>query len=218
MKVTQDAVIFGAWLCPPFSDVTALDIGTGTGLLSLILKNKYPHTRIHALEIEENAAKQAKENFLATDFAKDIQLVVRDVRNYQSEASYDYIFSNPPFFSQSTPSQNPKKQQAHHQEALNLSALTEAVLRLLKPDGSFAVLLPEVELAKLEKLFAQHNFYLQKKLRIINRRKRGLVCTNAAATFSAKACTAPEIQELIVHTPEMHYSEEMRALTGHLYL
>jgi len=218
MKVTQDAVIFGAWLCPPNPEASALDIGTGTGLLSLILKNKYPHTRIHALEIEENAATQARENIAAAGFAESVEICVADVRKFSATARYDFIFSNPPFFAQSTPSRNAQKRQAHHQESLSLPELAEAVVRLLKPEGVFAVLLPEEGLKKLEEILALKEFSLQKKLRIFNRRKAGLVCTDAAATFSAKPNATPEVQELIVHAPDMRYSEEMQALTGHLYL
>lgn len=145
MKVTTDACLFGAWIAHTLprttSSIDVLDIGTGTGLLSLMLAQKQPALRIDALEIDSDAAQQARENITASPWPNQIQVVQQDVQGYR-EKQYDLIISNPPFYEDSLTSPDARRNKALHDSTLTLEGLWRSVQTLLKPDGCFALLLP----------------------------------------------------------------------------
>ena len=145
MKVCTDACLYGAWLANQMQDQTGisncLDIGTGTGLLSLILAQKTNAT-IDAVELEAVAAQQAKENFEASPFAKRLRVVPADINHWQTEQRYQLVFSNPPFYEQDLVSPNAKRNLAHHSSALTLEALFLAMHRLVEPTGQMSMILP----------------------------------------------------------------------------
>src|SRR3954454_12954512 len=121
MKVTTDACLFGAWIAEedksgslPGTVKTVLDIGAGTGLLSLMYSQKNPSSNIDAIEIDEDAYAQSKENVEASPFAERINLIHDDVKRFTFSKKYDCIISNPPFYEKEIRSGNEKKNIAHH--------------------------------------------------------------------------------------------------------
>ena len=98
MKVGTDGVLLGAWTSVQGAH-SILDVGTGTGLVALMLAQRsLPNTNIVALEIDEAAARQAKENIVRSPWKKQIEVVQADFRKYQSPEKFDVIVSNPPYF------------------------------------------------------------------------------------------------------------------------
>ena len=147
MKVTTDGCLFGAWVAekvrslePGVSNV--LDIGTGTGLLSLMLAQKDPNLHIDAIEIDKEAAEQATENIAASPWADRIRVNHTDAKEFQSNRYYDLIISNPPFYENELKSGKSQKDVAHHSEGLQLKDLLVIIKNNLKPDGLFCLLLP----------------------------------------------------------------------------
>lgn len=144
MKVTTDACLFGAWAAQKFVALqpkTILDIGTGTGLLSLMLAQQNNVT-IHTVEIDANAAKQAQENIQQTKWQSTIHVHHLNIEVFDVEEKFDCIITNPPFFENDLKSKNAARNTALHSEQLSLESLYQCIHRLLKPNGSFAVLLP----------------------------------------------------------------------------
>ena len=145
MKVCTDACLYGAWLASQIQDQTSisncLDIGTGTGLLSLILAQKTP-ANIDAVELEAAAAQQAKENFEASPFANQLTVVQADINQWQTEQRYQLVFSNPPFYEHDLASPDVKRNLALHSSALTLEALFLAMNRLVEPSGQLSMILP----------------------------------------------------------------------------
>jgi tRNA1Val (adenine37-N6)-methyltransferase len=145
MKVCTDACLYGAWLASQIQDQTSisncLDIGTGTGLLSLILAQK-TNANIEAVELETAAAQQAKENFEASPFANRLTVVQADINQWQNEQAYQLVFSNPPFYEHDLASPNAKRNLALHSSALTLEALFLAMNRLVEPSGQMSMILP----------------------------------------------------------------------------
>lgn len=152
MKVCTDACLFGA-LLPVFAastgrEMKVLDIGTGTGLLSLMYAQRQPGAQIDALELDGEAFVQAKENFSASPWSQRIFAIRGDFRTYYSErgpaksARYDLIFSNPPFFDGDLKSADNQRDRAMHSTDLNFGDLLEGVEALLQSEGLFAVLIP----------------------------------------------------------------------------
>jgi len=145
MKVCTDACLFGAWLANQIQDhpsiAHCLDIGTGTGLLSLILAQKID-ANIDALEIEAAAAQQAKENFASSPFANRLNVFESDINQWQASKRYQLVFSNPPFYENDLASPNDKRNLAHHSSALTLEDLFLAMNRLVEPTGQMSMILP----------------------------------------------------------------------------
>lgn len=168
MKVTTDACLFGAWVAEKVSSFkkvtpekgsaisTALDIGTGTGLLSLMLLQKNPSLKVDAIEIDKDAALQAKENIASSPWNEAITIINTDVKKHTSPVQYDIIISNPPFYERELKGDNLKKNTAHHDEGLLLSELLQIIKQLLNPSGSFYLLLPYKRLNEAILLFCQH--------------------------------------------------------------
>src|SRR5262249_33933395 len=115
MKVTTDACVFGAWVAQDVTDVqNVLDIGTGTGLLPLMLAQRHPSITIDAIEIDKESFEQAKENVAISPFAEHIQVINDDAKAFSSWKKYDLVISNPPFYEKELASSDHKKNIAHH--------------------------------------------------------------------------------------------------------
>ncbi len=146
MKVTTDACLFGAWVAAflstqPTHETSILDIGCGTGLLSLMIAQK-TNASIEAIEIDEQAATQARENVEASPWGNRIEVLAKDLRLFSPVKKYDQIVVNPPFYEKEIPSNHPGKNAAHHGEGLLLGELFDWVKMNLKMEGSFHALLP----------------------------------------------------------------------------
>ncbi len=141
MKVGTDGVLLGAWA---HTGRMMLDIGTGTGLIALMMAQRNEESLIDGIDIDEEAVAQAKENVAASPFASRIRILHGRIQEYQpTEATlYDSIVSNPPFFHNSLGSPDTQRQLARHTDSLTYRHLFDAVQRLLAPDGCFSVVLP----------------------------------------------------------------------------
>ena len=142
MKVGTDGVLLGAWVALPDEGGAVLDIGTGTGLLALMVAQRSAESRIVAVEIEPQAAEQAAANVAASRWSERIEVVCADVRDYSPSGTFDLIISNPPYFSASLHSPDAARNLARHSDTLSLGALASAAVRMLSPRGRLAVVLP----------------------------------------------------------------------------
>ncbi len=167
MKVCTDSCLFGAWaaawLQQQISFTTVLDIGAGTGLLSLMLTQKNKNAQIDAIEIDQAAAQQARENFTHSPWADNLFVKECDIKDFPAGKQYDFIISNPPFYQDDLLSQNENKNRAHHHTSLSLDALINAAKRLLSHTGYFAVLLPFHRSFAFENKALVQGFFTNKK-------------------------------------------------------
>lgn len=162
MKVNTDGVLLGAW-APADNCSTILDIGTGTGVIALMLAQRST-AYIDAVELEENACVQASENVKDSPWSNRIKVIQGDFRQYYRSGTkaYDLIVSNPPYFQNSLPNPGHAKKLARHNDALDSTELAAGVKQLLKPDGRFAVIIPfENKDLEAEALF--QGLYLQQE-------------------------------------------------------
>lgn len=149
MKVTTDACLFGAWIAKrlhekagTLSPQNLLDIGTGTGLLSLMIAQKTEAFPITAVEIDAEAARQALENARSSPWAKRILIVQADINSYLAGSAFDIIISNPPFYENELRSGRREKNIAHHDEGLVLSELMLLIRKWITREGYFYLLFP----------------------------------------------------------------------------
>mgnify|MGYP000265313344 CR=1 FL=1 len=157
MKVGTDGVLLGAWSTIKESNV--LDIGTGTGLISIMLAQRNPSVIIDAVELELDAFKEALTNTKNCVWSNRINVYNNAIQKFESQKKYDTIISNPPFFIDSTKAPKSDRNSARHTDELSFNDLITNVTQLLNPEGIFSLILPITEaeqfilLAKEEKLF-----------------------------------------------------------------
>ena len=172
MKVTTDGCLFGAFVSQElgslFKRITAdeieavkiLDIGTGTGLLTLLLAQKNK-CHFDGIEIDPDACQQASENVAASPWAGSIKIISGDAREFAFPGKYDFIISNPPFYEKDLRGDEPKKNLAHHNEGLALPELMNIIKKNLNPNGCFYLLLPYKRNEEIKKLLIEKELFVQ---------------------------------------------------------
>ncbi len=218
MKIGTDAVILGAW-CPinnhPFS---ILDIGAGTGILSLMLAQRSNAAQIDAVEIDDEAYEQCVENFESSPWRDRLFCFHAGLDEFldEPEDEYDLIISNPPFYSENYKTDSAQRDLARFQEAMPFEDLIEAARLLLSENGIFAVIIPFKEEEKFIELCAEVELYPINVTRVkgtpTTEVKRSLL---AFKRYELSVLTA---DELIIETARHQYTEDYTALTKDFYL
>ena len=167
MKVTTDGCLFGAWVGKKIRGMKSevrniFDVGTGTGLLSLMIAQQ-TNTNIDAIEIDKETYEQAKENIAKSPWADRINVIHGDVKEFSGLKQYDIIISNPPFYENELKSGNNKKNKAHHDEGLLLEDLLTIIQQNLKPLGEFYLLLPYKRNDEIETCFTKNKLTITQK-------------------------------------------------------
>ena len=165
MKVCTDACILGAWFAdkaPAWARV--LDIGSGTGLLMLMLAQKHKG-EIMGIELELDAFRQLKDNIEKSPWRQSLKVFPGDVRPFSFPGKFDFIISNPPFYENDLPAATTGANLARHSKQLTLTELLAAIDVNLSPGGSFGVLLPYHRTAWFEELArTTYGFMLKERL------------------------------------------------------
>ena len=143
MKVGTDGVLLGAWAAVRPQDRRMLDIGTGTGLIALMLAQRAPEAHVTGVDIDDVG--QARENAAASPWSGRVAFAQCPVQEFETPEPFDLIVSNPPFFVDSLTCPDGGRTAARHAVHLPFGDLRDAVLRLLAPGGRFAVILPTAE-------------------------------------------------------------------------
>lgn len=219
MKVCTDACLFGAWVVELLKnksdnkEYSILDIGTGTGLLSLILAQEI-NCQIDSIEIDQGAAEQAAANFAASGFSEKLHIIHSDIKQYDNVKTYDFIISNPPFFENDLKSTDPKKNLALHSVALGLTELMQSVKIRLKQDGFFTLLLPYHRKDEMIQVANKNGFYLFKSADIRQTDKHHYFRTFLA--FQPKN-EIPVSEEIIIQNNRV-YTDRFIQLLKNYYL
>ena len=170
MKVCTDACLFGAWVANKIElkEINAdniLDIGCGTGLLSLMLAQK-TQAQIDAVEIDKNAFKQAKENINLTEWKEQINIHHGSIIDFKSPKKYGLIICNPPFYENQLKSVDAARNKAMHATTLSYQDLIIALKNNLSQGGSAAVLLPYYAIKKFEETLLNHQLFIYEKCNV----------------------------------------------------
>ncbi|MCQ2308940.1 MAG: methyltransferase [Bacteroidales bacterium] len=167
MKIGTDAILLSRWV-EVNPDDYVLDIGTGCGLIPLMLSQKGIY-HADAVEIDSDSFEEASTNFKNSAWSANLAVFHEDVKTFADKnlGKYDLIISNPPFFFGENVPQKIKKGLARHTNTLSYNDLLVAVKKMLKPDGRFALVLPAIESKTFMKKASETGFCLQKEMKIV---------------------------------------------------
>ena len=214
MKVGTDGVLLGAWTDLNHSR-HILDIGTGTGLIALMLAQRCPDACITAIDIDADAIGQAKENIQASPWKERVEAVLQDVCTYTEQGVFDTIVSNPPYFINSLKCTDIQRNTARHTDTLDAERLISKVSELLTPDGCFSIILPAEQTDSLLSLAESQGLYPSRQTWVITR--PGLSPKRILLEFR-KTHTILQSDELVIELERHVYSEDYIALTKDFYL
>jgi len=220
MKVCTDACLFGAWMVDVIRnnnlDISnAVDIGTGTGLLSLMLSQEND-VDIDAIEINENAATQAIQNIAASPWNNKVHIYNQSLQEFAPQKKYDFIFSNPPFFENDLTSNDKDKNAAKHDSTLTLDVLIDFIKNNLAETGYGAVLLPYHRTAYIETLLERQSLFIIEKMQVRQSVSHGFFRT--MIFFTNTKGDSSEVKEMSIHDESRNYTEAFGKLLGRYYL
>ncbi len=218
MKVGTDGVLLGAWTPIDHNPYSVLDIGTGTGLIALMLAQRSFAEQIDALEIDENAFEQAVGNFEESAWNDRLfcyHASLDDFMEDLEDEEYDLIVSNPPFYSENVSSGNESRDKARQNQSLPFEDLIEASAVLLSEIGILCVIIPFKEEQKFVEMAEAEGLYPMKITRV-----KGNPDTEIKRSLLAfsKQKTEVELVELVIETARHQYTEDYRNLTSEFYL
>jgi tRNA1Val (adenine37-N6)-methyltransferase len=229
MKVGTDGVLLGAWT-PIRTATRILDIGTGCGIIALMLAQRTAelNCQISAIEIDHQAAEQAYDNFVASPWPMRLPASIENINfsleqfskvNIATEKQFDLVVCNPPFFERSFLSPNPSRSVARHAEDLSRDSLFEHAQRLLTEAGRLAIVLPFEQAESTIETAGNHEFHLWNQTNVrptpTSELKRVLL------EFSRVSSTQQDSvvkTELIIETSRHQYSDEYAELTKEFHL
>lgn len=215
MKVCTDSCLLGAY-ASVLDAGKILDIGTGSGLLALMLAQR-SQVHIDAVEIDGAACKQAAENVSESPFSSRISVIHSSIQAFsvKTQQKYKLIISNPPFFANHLKRREFTQNLALHSESLQLSELTVIVSYLLEKEGTFVVMLPRHEMGLLEEAAAEVKLFPFEKLYVYERQQGKLIRVIGCFSFKPHV---PVEKQLYVKNGTGTYSEDFIRLLKPYYL
>ena len=216
MKVGTDAMILGTWTSVKNIN-SILDIGTGCGIISLLLATR-SKAKIVAIDIDEDSIVEASENFKLSPFNERMQTLKADLNDFSkiSNQQFDLIVSNPPFFVNDLKPEDEKRKKARHSDSLTYNQLTEAVVKLLAPEGNFSIVLP-YEVSRLFIKIANKNGLYQKRQLIIFS-KEGMLPNRTNIEFSKKPSLEIHSEKFTIRNSEGEFTRQYIDLLKDFYL
>jgi tRNA1Val (adenine37-N6)-methyltransferase len=215
MKVGTDAVLLGSWINPG-SAASILDIGTGTGLLALMLAQR-SFAVIDAIDIDEGACLQARENFRISPWFTRLFIHKVALQTYADECSekYDLIVSNPPYFHDASLPSVESRSTARHAGSLSFSELISGVKNLLAPDGRFCVVLPKKEGLEFMDLALANKLFCHRLVRVktvADKPEKRLLME------FRQSVGIPTTEEIVIQEDAHRYSRQYIELTEPYYI
>lgn len=219
MKVGTDGVLLGSWapLRPSCSRI--LDIGTGTGLIALMLAQRVVDAHVDAIEIDADAAAQAAENAAASPFSSRIRVHHCSLQDFDPscvEARYDLIVSNPPFYNATLKPDDEARAAARHCDSLPLRQIMECASHRLTPSGSLALIYPVDYSQQVLLAAALEGLVLTRLCHVCT--KEGKAPKRCMAVFALKAEGDLLTETLLLRNADSSYSETYRQITDPFYL
>lgn len=217
MKIGTDGVLLGAWAHHESPD-RILDIGTGSGLIALMLAQRFPEARITAIEPDSQAASQAGENFRISEWKDRLTIHETSLQEFAAatEMRFSMIVSNPPFYDTTLTNPDPRTTSARHTCSLSHGELMSYASRLMVENGRLCIIIPDEYSGKIIRTAAGSGLHAVRKTSVLTvegkRPRRVLV------EFSKHAVSTCTEDTLVIRHRDGDYTEEYRTLTADYYL
>lgn len=217
MKIGTDGVLLGAWTSIKKMPDSILDIGAGTGILSLMLAQRTNAELIDAIEIDDSAYEQCVDNFEQSPWGDRLFCYHASLEEFveEIEDKYDLIICNPPFYSEDYKTKNNQRDLARFQDAMPFEHLIESVSKLLSENGIFSVVIPFKEETLFVDLASKVNLFPNKKLHIKGNPESEIKRSLIEFSFRESETI---IESLIIETKRHQYTEDYINLTKDFYL
>ena len=220
MKIGTDGILLGAWCSLKDNTNKILDIGSGTGVISLMLAQRFNNTTIDSVEIEKNAYEQSVENFERSVWADRLFCFHSTFQDFAKERkedgeTYDLIISNPPFYTDNVKNNNRARNKARSTSFLSFVELISGVSKILSNQGEFTTIIPFKEEAKFIEISKQNNLFLNKICRVKGNNNSDI--KRSLLTFSFYKKKIDE-NNLIIETSRHLYTDEYINLTKNFYI
>jgi len=217
MKIGTDSVLIGAWTSLEKNPNSILDIGSGTGILALILAQRSQAEQIDAIEIDNMAFEQCVENFENSPWSDRLFCYHASLQEFAEEMdeTYDLIISNPPYYSEDYKSENMQRDIARFQDALPFDLLLSCSANLLSEHGILSVVIPFKEEEHFIELAAQANLFPKRILHVKGNPSSKIV--RSLIEFSIINSDV-KIEEMVIETSRHRYTKEYINLTKDFYL
>ena len=217
MKVCTDSCILGAYASHD-QPQCILDIGSGSGLIALMLAQRYLNARIDAIEIDLSASSQADENFRASPWNDRLKLFHLSLQEFKPRLKYDMIVTNPPFYQDHLKSLNSTRSGAKHQDWMSFSDLISFVGNHLQPDGSLWILYPPAAKNELQGQARAGGLNLAQELQIRHSLNSDIFRYVSRYSLSPKSSPDPIKDQIMIRSADNSYSVEMKRLLEPYYL
>ncbi|MCQ2341993.1 MAG: methyltransferase [Paludibacteraceae bacterium] len=237
MKVGTDGVLLGAWCTPilqladsPILRFTILDVGTGSGLIALMLAQRCPNAHIDAIDIDKDAVEQAKDNFAQSPWTNRLAAHLSSLQSWQpdlpiprltdSPLKYDLVVSNPPYFVDSLKNPDKGRELARHTDTLSYEELICHAARLLKEQGNLALVLPAIAEEEIIRLASDYGLFPTRLTRVFSKPGRPLPIRILIefVKSSSKSEGGTEEHSLYIESAHSPRSEEYAEMTKDFYL
>lgn len=219
MKVGTDGVLLGAWAMHNVQCAmhNVLDIGTGSGLVALMLAQRFPTAQIDAIDIEPSAVEQARMNFAQSPWADRLTACLSSLQDWQPSKQYDLIVSNPPYFQNSLKNPDKGRELARHTDSLSYADLLRCTSRLLAPQDTAAFVLPAETERDIIRIAGENGLYCTRITRVHS--KPGKPAKRILIEFSPTPPETPPTPETFhIESATSPRSEEYAEITREFYL
>jgi tRNA1Val (adenine37-N6)-methyltransferase len=220
MKVGTDAVLLGAWCSLENYPDSILDVGSGTGIIALMLAQRSDAMTIDAVEVEEKAYEQSVENFELSNWSDRLYCYNASFEDFviemsEEEEKYDAIISNPPFYANAFETEDNARNKARFTSSLSFENLIIGASKLLSDSGEFSVIIPFKEEDSFIKIANQNNLFLNNICRV-----KGTETSEVKRSLMRFSFSQNEIKEaeLVIEISRHQYTEEYIKLTKDFYL
>ncbi|WP_432279807.1 tRNA1(Val) (adenine(37)-N6)-methyltransferase [Patiriisocius hiemis] len=217
MKIGTDGVLLGAWTPIAKHTDSILDIGAGTGVISLQMAQRCGAQTIDAIEIDDLAHEQCTQNFEASPWTDRLFCYHASVQEFASEIDekYTLIISNPPFYRDTFKTESLSRDTARFEDALPFKHLLVCASHLLEDDGCFSVIIPKKEEDHFIQLASESNLYPLKICRVKGRPSAEIKRSMILFSFKKQA---PQIETLVIETERHQYTTEYQKIVSNFYL